>query len=47
MTASTAAQAVQPSRRPDHTRTVATLNSSDEATSICTMISGPVRSATA
>ncbi len=47
MMARTAAQAVQLSRRPDHSRTVATLNSRDEATSICTIVSGPVRSATA
>ena len=47
MTARTAAQAVQLSRRPDHSRTVATLNSKDEATSSCTIVSGPVRSATA
>ena len=47
MTARTAAQAVQLNRRPDHSRTVATLNSRDEATSICTIVSGPVRSATA
>ena len=47
MTARTAAQPVQLSRRPDHSRTVATLNSRDEATSICTIVSGPVRSATA
>jgi len=47
MTARTAAQALQLSRRPDHSRTVATLNSRDEATSTCTIVSGPVRSAAA
>ena len=32
---------------PDHTRTVATLKMSEEAVSICTIVSGPERSAMA
>ena len=47
MTARHAAQVAQPSPRPDHTRTVATLKMSEEAVSICTIASGPERSATA
>ena len=46
-TARQAAQVTQPSRRPDHTRTVATLKMSEDAVSIWTTVSGPACSATA
>jgi hypothetical protein len=46
-TAQHAPQVVQPRRRPDRSRTVATLKMSDDAVSICTTVSGPERSAKA